>query len=35
VSPSHPRFHLAVETWKRLPVGLTKVLGPGLSRYLP
>ncbi len=35
VSPSNPRFHLAVETWKRLPVGLTKVLGPGLSRYLP
>jgi FemAB-related protein (PEP-CTERM system-associated) len=35
VSPSNPRFHLAVETWKRLPIGLTKVLGSALSRYLP
>jgi FemAB-related protein (PEP-CTERM system-associated) len=35
LSPSNPKMHLAVETWKRLPLPLTKVLGPRLTRYLP
>lgn len=35
VSPSNPKMHFAVETWKRLPLSLTKVLGPMLTRYLP
>ncbi|HKW94411.1 MAG TPA: FemAB family XrtA/PEP-CTERM system-associated protein [Methylomirabilota bacterium] len=35
MSPSNPKMHLAVETWKRLPLPLTKVLGPRLTRYLP
>lgn len=35
VSPSNPKMHLAVETWKRLPLPLTKVVGPMLTRYLP
>ncbi|MBI1893443.1 MAG: FemAB family PEP-CTERM system-associated protein [Candidatus Rokubacteria bacterium] len=34
-SPGNPRFKLAVETWKRLPFAVTKVLGPLLTRYLP
>jgi FemAB-related protein (PEP-CTERM system-associated) len=35
LSPSNPRLHLATEVWKRLPLGVTKVLGPALTRYLP
>jgi FemAB-related protein (PEP-CTERM system-associated) len=35
LSPSNPKMHLAVETWKRLPLPLTKVIGPMLTRYLP
>jgi FemAB-related protein (PEP-CTERM system-associated) len=35
VSPSNPRFRLAVEAWKRLPLPVAKVLGPPLTRYLP
>jgi FemAB-related protein (PEP-CTERM system-associated) len=35
LSPSNPRVHLAVEAWKRLPLALTKVLGPKLTTYLP
>ncbi|MBI1745179.1 MAG: FemAB family PEP-CTERM system-associated protein [Acidobacteria bacterium] len=35
VSPANPKFKLLVETWKRLPFPLTKILGPRLVRYFP
>ena len=35
VSPSNPKMRLAVDTWKRLPLPLTKVVGPLVTRYLP
>ncbi|MEX2222022.1 MAG: FemAB family XrtA/PEP-CTERM system-associated protein [Candidatus Rokuibacteriota bacterium] len=35
LSPSNPRMHLAVEAWKRLPLGLAKLIGPRLTAYLP
>ena len=35
LSPSNPKFELAQRVWKRLPLGVTKVLGPWLTRYLP
>jgi FemAB-related protein (PEP-CTERM system-associated) len=35
LSPSNPRMHFAVEAWKRMPLPLTKVVGPFLTRYLP
>jgi FemAB-related protein (PEP-CTERM system-associated) len=35
LSPSNPRMRWAVETWKRLPLPLTKWVGPRLTRYLP
>jgi FemAB-related protein (PEP-CTERM system-associated) len=35
LSPSNPRFRLATEVWKRLPLGVTKALGPILTRYVP
>jgi FemAB-related protein (PEP-CTERM system-associated) len=35
LSPSNPKMRLAVEAWKRLPLGITKLAGPLLTRYLP
>lgn len=35
VSPSNPRFRLFIEAWKRLPLPLTKWLGPPLTKWLP
>jgi len=35
VSPSNPRLQLAVEAWKRLPLAMTRLIGPALTRYLP
>ncbi len=31
----NPRYRLAIEVWKRLPLGLTKVLGPRIVRCIP
>jgi FemAB-related protein (PEP-CTERM system-associated) len=35
LSPSNPKMHLAVEAWKRMPLPVTKLVGPLLTRYLP
>lgn len=35
LSPSNPKVRLAVNVWKRLPLPLTNVIGPRLTRYLP
>lgn len=35
LSPSNPRMHRAVETWKRLPLWLTKLVGPRVTRFVP
>lgn len=35
VSPSNPRFSLLMQIWKRLPLAVTKTLGPVVTRYLP
>ena len=35
LSPSNPKMHLAVQAWKRMPLAVTKVVGPRLTRYLP
>ena len=35
LSPSNPKMRLMVEAWKRLPLPVTKVLGPPLTRFLP
>jgi FemAB-related protein (PEP-CTERM system-associated) len=34
-SPSNPRLRLFIESWKRLPLPVTKWLGPPLTRWLP
>jgi FemAB-related protein (PEP-CTERM system-associated) len=35
LSPSNPKMRLAVEAWKRMPLPLTKLIGPRLTKYLP
>jgi FemAB-related protein (PEP-CTERM system-associated) len=35
VSPSNPRWRVATAVWKRLPLTVTNVLGPTITRYLP
>lgn len=35
LSPSNPRLKLLIETWKRLPVPVTRWLGPVLTKRLP
>ena len=35
ISPSNPRLRLFIEGWKRLPMPITKWLGPPLTRWLP
>lgn len=35
LSPSNPQMRLAVEAWKRMPLPLTKFIGPRLTKYLP
>jgi FemAB-related protein (PEP-CTERM system-associated) len=35
LSPSNPKFALAARAWRRLPLPVTKRLGPLVTRYLP
>ena len=35
LNPDNPRYRLAVSVWSRLPLGLTRVLGPPIVRHLP
>lgn len=35
LSPSNPKLQFAVRTWKRMPLPLTKIVGPRLTKYLP
>ena len=35
VSPSNPKYHLAVSLWKRLPLGLSKMIGPAIVKNIP
>lgn len=34
VNPLNPKYRLFIETWKRLPLPLTKLIGPWISRNL-
>ena len=34
-SPANPRFRLAIDIWKRLPLWLTRFIGPRLIRLVP
>jgi len=35
LNPSNPRYELAIRAWTRLPVWLTKLIGPPIVRRLP
>jgi FemAB-related protein (PEP-CTERM system-associated) len=35
LSPTNPRFSLAIRAWQRAPLGLTRWLGPKLLPYFP
>lgn len=35
INPTNPKYQRAIEAWKLLPVELTKVIGPVISRRLP
>jgi FemAB-related protein (PEP-CTERM system-associated) len=35
LNPMNPKFKLLIETWKRLPLGFTKLIGPMIVKYLP
>lgn len=34
VSPTNPKYRLFIETWKRLPLPVTRLLGPWIARSL-
>jgi FemAB-related protein (PEP-CTERM system-associated) len=35
LSPRNPKFSIAIQLWKRMPLWLSQRLGPGLVRYFP
>jgi FemAB-related protein (PEP-CTERM system-associated) len=35
INPQNPRYRLAVRVWQRLPVPVTKMLGPSIVRNIP
>lgn len=35
LSPHNPKFKLAIRTWQKLPLWLTKAIGPSIVKYLP
>ena len=35
LSPHNPKFRLAIGFWRRLPVSLTRLLGPSIVKHLP
>lgn len=35
LSPDNPRYRVAIEAWKRLPLSLANAIGPTISRNLP
>lgn len=34
-SPANPKFNLATQVWQRMPLGLTRLLGPRVVRWFP
>jgi len=35
LSPGNPKYRMAISLWKRLPTGLTRLIGPMLARSMP
>jgi FemAB-related protein (PEP-CTERM system-associated) len=34
LNPSNPRFAMAIDVWRKLPLGFTRRIGPPLAKYL-
>jgi FemAB-related protein (PEP-CTERM system-associated) len=34
LSPTNPKFERAIDLWRRLPLGLTQLIGPPVAKYL-
>ena len=35
INPQNPKYQRAIRTWQRLPIPVTKWLGPKIVKYLP
>src|SRR4029079_19164841 len=35
LNPNNPKYDLMIRTWKKLPVGLTRLIGPPIVKRLP
>ena len=35
VNPHNPKYRLAIAAWRRLPLGVTRRLGPSIVKYIP
>ena len=35
VNPSNPKYRAAIALWQRMPIGLTRVIGPRIVKYIP
>ncbi|MEK7274871.1 MAG: GNAT family N-acetyltransferase, partial [Candidatus Desantisbacteria bacterium] len=35
IDTNNPGYQVCIKTWQRLPLWLTKMLGPGIIRYIP
>jgi FemAB-related protein (PEP-CTERM system-associated) len=35
LNPDSPKYQLAIRMWQRLPVGVTRIIGPSLARCIP
>ncbi len=35
INPDNPKYRLVISVWQRLPVWLTRLMGPGIVKYLP
>ena len=35
VNPRNPKYRRKIEAWKKLPHGITKILGPQIVKYIP
>ena len=35
LNPQNPKYSLAISLWRRLPIPLTRIIGPHIARHLP
>jgi FemAB-related protein (PEP-CTERM system-associated) len=35
LNPKNPKYQLAIKLWQRLPVAITKIIGPAIVKHIP